>query len=78
MAKDLVRNCLQVSTATRYTADQILSHEWLIGENTPRENMPAVASKIRQFNARRRLKKHTNAVVAVNKWSKLVGLGSKA
>ena len=54
-AKDLVRRMLVVDPAKRLTADQILSHEWIISR-AKRPDLPETLSKLREFNAKRKLK----------------------
>ena len=40
----------------RYTADKILKHPWIIGDVTPRKPLLEITQKIREMNARKRLK----------------------
>jgi len=47
---------LVVDPAKRLNADGILKHPWIVGDVTPRKNLPSVTAKIKEFNARRRLK----------------------
>jgi len=68
MAKDLIRNCLQVNPRSRFGAEQILAHEWISGLNTPRVDMPHVTAKIREYNAKRRFRKYANTAIASNKF----------
>jgi serine/threonine protein kinase len=56
IAKDLIKSLLVVDPSARLDADQILSHPWITGENTPRTGLPNVTEKIREFNAKRRFK----------------------
>jgi len=56
MAKDLISKILIVDPAKRMDADQILAHPWVVGEKTPRKQLPNVTSKIREFNAKRKFK----------------------
>jgi calcium/calmodulin-dependent protein kinase I len=72
MAKDLISNCLKLNPRERFKADQILSHEWIAGQNTPRTNMPTVTEKIREFNTRRRFRKYANTAIASSKLISLV------
>ena len=55
-AKDLIRNLLVVDITKRYDADKILAHPWIVGEKTPRKQLPNVTSKIREFNAKKEIK----------------------
>jgi calcium/calmodulin-dependent protein kinase I len=72
MAKDLIRNCLKVNPAERFGGDQILAHEWIAGEETPRRNMPQVTEKIREFNSRRKFRKFANTALASSKLNALI------
>ncbi len=55
-AKDLIKKLLVVDPYKRLNADGILKHPWIVGDVTPRKNLPTVSAKIKEFNARRRLK----------------------
>ena len=56
MAKDLIKKILVADPAKRLDADGILSNTWIVGEKTPRKQLPHVTSKIREFNAKRKFK----------------------
>jgi serine/threonine protein kinase len=56
MAKDLIKHILVVDPTQRYDGDQILAHPWVIGEKTPRKDLPQVMKKIREFNAKRKFR----------------------
>ena len=75
MAKDLIRNCLQVDPERRFGADDILNHEWVVGHNTPRTNMPEVTEKLREYNVKRRFRKYANTAIASNKF---IAVGKQA
>ena len=70
-AKDLISQLLRVEPSQRLDGDGIMSHPWIKGEGTPREEMPQVITNIRRFNARRRLKKAGTAVIGSIRWRKL-------
>lgn len=55
MAKDLIKKLLVVEKENRLTADEILKHPWIDGE-TPRMELPAVTEKIKEYNAKRRMR----------------------
>ena len=55
-AKDLIKNLLVVDPTKRYDADKILAHPWIVGEKTPRKQLPNVTSKIREFSAKKEAK----------------------
>lgn len=72
-AKDFIRRLLQISPKKRLSAHQCLQHPWVREKNsaapsTPLEGMPA---KIKEFNAKRRLKAVTKAVIASNRLKNL-------
>lgn len=48
--------------AKRLDADKILAHTWVIGEKTPRKQLPNVTNKIREFNAKRKFRVTLNFV----------------
>ena len=82
MAKDLIRQLLNVDPSARLDADGIMAHPWIKGEGTPRQEMPAVLQNIRQFNARRKLKKAGTAIIGSIRWRNLAaaskGAGAKS
>lgn len=59
MAKDLIRSLMVVDPSKRLNAQQILEHQWISGDSTPRKELPNVTEKIREFNAKRRFKVST-------------------
>eukprot|EP00831_Metopus_contortus_P024172 TRINITY_DN2112_c0_g2_i2.p1 TRINITY_DN2112_c0_g2~~TRINITY_DN2112_c0_g2_i2.p1 ORF type:complete len:274 (-),score=43.92 TRINITY_DN2112_c0_g2_i2:155-976(-) len=67
LAKDLIRNLLIVDPLKRYDADKILAHPWIVGEKTPRKQLPSVTHKMREYNEKKKLQK-----------SAAVSLGDKA
>jgi len=56
-AKDLIKKLLVVDPSKRLNAEGILKHPWVVGDVTPRNNLPTVTAKIKEFNARRKLKR---------------------
>jgi len=70
-AKDLITNLLQVDPKKRFNADQILKHPWIVGDVTPRKSLPIVATKIKEFNSKRRWKRAQMALRIVNLMNKL-------
>jgi len=71
-AKDLIKKLLVVDPYKRLNADGILKHPWIVGDVTPRKNLPTVSAKIKEFNARRRLKRAQLLVLINIKWRNLV------
>jgi len=67
LAKDLIRKLLVVNPSKRMTAEAMLSHPWIIGEETPTELLRGVTMKIREFNAKRKFRKAALKAVAIGK-----------
>ena len=74
-AKDLIQKCLQVDPANRITAEEMMHHEWIVSEATPRRDMSDVTETLRKFLLRRKFKKVGYATIASNK---LLALGKLA
>jgi len=56
----------------RLNAEQILQHPWVVGEGTPKDNLPEVPKMIQEYTAKRRLKKAGQAIIAVQRLNKLL------
>lgn len=56
VAKDLIKSLLVRDPAARLNAEQLLSHPWVIGEGTPRKQLPNVTQQIKEYNTRRKFK----------------------
>ncbi|PRP79028.1 calcium/calmodulin-dependent protein kinase I [Planoprotostelium fungivorum] len=72
-AKDLIDHLLVVDPKKRYTAAQALNHPWIAGNAATRQDIDSVVQRLRQWNAKRRLKSAMLATLAVQKF---VGLWS--
>lgn len=55
-AKDLIVNLLNIDPNKRFKADQISKHPWLTGEKASTKDLSEVTEKLREFNARRKLR----------------------
>ncbi len=64
-AKDLIKNLLMIDPTKRFDADKILSHPWVVGEKTPRKQLPNVTNKIREFNAKKDAKVNPGSEISV-------------
>ncbi|CAG5129445.1 unnamed protein product [Candidula unifasciata] len=64
-AKDLVRKLLVVDPKKRLTAAAALKHVWVAGIANRRNHKEGTVEKIKEFNARRKLKFTTDAVMAI-------------
>jgi len=73
-AKDLIKKLLVVDPAKRLDADGILKHPWIVGDVTPRKGLPTVTAKIKEFNAKRRLKRAQLMVLINVKFLKSIKL----
>lgn len=73
IAKDLIGKLLVVDPSARMTIDDILNHPWITGEDTPRTELPEVQEKIKKYNATRKLKKATYAIIAASKFKNILG-----
>lgn len=62
---------LAVKASERITIDEILADPWIAGEDTPRNELPEVQAKIKKYNALRKMKKATAAIMAANRFAKL-------
>ena len=56
VAKDLIKSLLVKEPTSRLDADKLLSHPWIVGEGTPRKELPSVTQQMKEFNARRKFK----------------------
>lgn len=67
-AKNLIKSLLIVDHKMRLDADAILAHPWISGGGTADKNLPEVTAKLKEFNARRKLKRAGNMVLAANRF----------
>lgn len=52
----------------RLDANAILDHPWISGGGTADKNLPEVTAKLKEFNARRKLKRTGNLVLGALKF----------
>jgi serine/threonine protein kinase len=72
-AKDLVKKLLTVNPDQRATAKQVLEHPWISGNQASTAPLGADYNKrLLMLQARRRLKKGVQIVIAANKLSMMV------
>jgi len=68
-AKDLVRCLLEVVPRKRYTAEQVLAHPWITGQTSEKKFHGSHNERLKQLQARRKLRRGVQMVVALNKFS---------
>lgn len=69
-AKDLIKRMLVVDPAERDTAEKLLQHPWITGNEVATVQLTSALEELRRFNARRRFKAAVNVVQAANKLTK--------
>lgn len=74
LAKDLITKILVADPKQRIDADGILNHPWIINQGNPDNNLPDVPAKMKEYNARQKMKKAGNAIIAINRLSKILAL----
>jgi len=63
-AKDLIRKLLVLDDRKRLSAAQALQHPWVKGNAAKSNHMEETQTKLKQFNAKRKLKAATNVLMA--------------
>ncbi|GLE11626.1 hypothetical protein PINS_up024161 [Pythium insidiosum] len=76
-AKDLIRKMLVVDPTQRWTAEQLLKHKWIVGDDVATVSLGSTLEELRKFNARRRFKTAVNTVKATIALTKALALGAK-
>lgn len=72
-AKDLVRKLLTVDPNQRYTAKQVLAHPWISGSMASTAPLgEEYGKRLKMLQARRRLKKGVQMIIAINKFSNML------
>jgi calcium/calmodulin-dependent protein kinase I len=68
-AKNLVKCLLTVNPTKRYTAEQVLAHPWIAGTEQSTRNLgDAHARLFKVLQARRKLRKAVQCIIAINKF----------
>ena len=65
LAKDFIKCILVVDPEARPDAEMILTHAWLT--SNPKAELPEVPMKLKEFNARKRLRKAATVIIALNR-----------
>lgn len=66
-AKNLITQLLHIEPLKRPTAVEALSHPWVRGETPRRNHMGSTIKRLREFNARRKFRAATHAVLATHR-----------
>lgn len=72
-AKDLIEHLITLNPAKRLTAVQAAKHRWVTGHAASTKELPETYKRIREFNARRKLKASVRTVQAFNRLRSFVG-----
>jgi calcium/calmodulin-dependent protein kinase I len=70
-AKNLVSLLLTVNPKKRITAEGVLAHPWIVGQISEKKFQSSHNDRLRQLQARRKLRRGVQMVLAVNKFSSL-------
>jgi serine/threonine protein kinase len=72
-AKDFISSLLKVDPAERLCGEDVLAHPWLADtDGTPRKELEHAKEEIGRFNARRKLKKAANSIIAANRFKNII------
>lgn len=68
-AMDLIRKMLCLSQTERWTAEQLLTHPWIVAgdEELAQRNISGALQELKRFNAKRKFKSAADAVIAANR-----------
>ncbi|KDR19560.1 Calcium/calmodulin-dependent protein kinase type IV [Zootermopsis nevadensis] len=66
-AKNLITQLLHIEPLKRPTATEVLNHPWVRGETTRQNHMSSTIKRLREFNARRKFRAATHAVLATHR-----------
>jgi len=72
-AKELVQRLLTVDPNKRFTAEQVLAHPWVQGQTASSQPLGGDhAKRLMMLQARKRLKKGVQMIIAINKFSNML------
>lgn len=79
-AKDLVSKILVVDPIKRYTSAEILAHPWMQADaaTLPNVMLASTQQQLRQFNAKRKLRRAINGVRTAYRLKKMISKSSRA
>lgn len=67
LCKDFINKMLVVDPKKRFTAGQLLEHEWMTSADVSDEHRGNAYDQLKKFKAKQRWKKAANTVIAVNR-----------
>jgi len=76
-AKALVNGLLVVDPKKRMTAEHVLKNKWIQG-HAPKVNLGNTVDNLKKYNARRKLKKAANGIIARNRVQKMIEMAQEA
>lgn len=71
-AKDIMLKLLDATPSLRLTATEALEHPWVCGETVATRHMMDAQTRIKHFNARRKLRATTHAIIATKRAMNIV------
>ena len=72
-AKDLIAHLIAVDRDKRYSAEQVLEHPWVTGENRGSIALDETIRKLALFNAKKKFKGLAHAMIATHRMKSLFG-----
>ncbi|KAG8290515.1 Calcium/calmodulin-dependent protein kinase type IV, partial [Homalodisca vitripennis] len=71
-ARHLITKMLQENPSRRLTAEEALRHPWVCGSTVATRHMLDAQERLRSFNARRKLRATTHAIIATQRAMSIV------
>lgn len=72
-AKDLIRRMLTVDSKQRATAQELLQHPWVVGDEVSDAPLTSAVTELKKMLAKRKFKSAVDAVMTVNRMRILMG-----
>lgn len=67
-----------VNPAERMTCDKIMAHPWIVAKGIPSVELPETFNeKLKEFNARRKLKRAGYMIIALNRFKNVLSMTKK-
>ena len=71
-AKDFIKALLEVDPVNRLSGEEIFEHPWLLNDGETGPELNQCKEEMTKFNARRKLKKAANSVIAANRFKSIL------